>query len=43
MNTICGIHDAASTQPRSDGDPVKSSTANASAIGAIALPASEIS
>ena len=37
-----GICLAASTRPRSEVDPVRSSTANASATGAIALPAIEI-
>jgi hypothetical protein len=40
--TSCGTIRAASTSPRSDAEPVRSRTAKASAIGAIALPRNEI-
>ena len=39
---ICGRKLAASTIPRSDGEPVSPTTANASATGAIVLPSIEI-
>ena len=41
-NTTWGTARAARTRPRSDFDPVRSMTANASAIGAIAFPRKEI-
>src|SRR6266498_3478935 len=42
MKTICGAQPAASTKPRSEAEP-RSSTAKARAMGAIAVPASEMS
>src|SRR5688500_3425282 len=39
---ICGRKLAASTSPRSDGDPVRSTTAKARATGAMVLPSIEI-
>ena len=38
MNTTCGTLRAASTSPSAAGEPVRSSTANASATGAMMLP-----
>ncbi len=42
MKTICGAQPAASTKPRSEAEP-RSSTAKARAMGAMAVPASEMS